>query len=182
MKELYDNFDNDVLRDDIANDISVLSTDFVKEFDEQSKEDAQGDDVTNANIGEHTRSSYEFSRFSKTSSRVRFFFATIPDTKYERVTETLEDGKQQVKLREVYALNELGLPQYAPVHAVFNEFLNLFHDIDTLSELMSRLEYFAKTDPLYNRLYKAIDKIYKTTYSTKDGVITRNSDQEALLV
>ena len=110
MKEIYDNFDNEVLRDDIANDISVLSTDFVKQIEEDSVEDAQSDDVTNANIGEHTRSSYEFSRFSKTSSRVRFFFATIPDTKYEKVKEIGQDGKPVVKQKEVLALNELGLP------------------------------------------------------------------------
>ena len=34
MKELYDNFDKEALRDDIANDISAISTDFVKEFEE----------------------------------------------------------------------------------------------------------------------------------------------------
>lgn len=182
MKEIYDNFDNEVLRDDIANDISVLSTDFVKQIEEDSTEDAQSDDVTNASIGEHTRSSYEFSRFSKTSSRVRFFFATIPDTKYEKVKEIGQDGKPVVKQREVLALNELGLPQYAPVGVVFNEFLNFFHDIDTISELKARLEYLAKEDPLYSRLYKAIDKIDKSVYTVKDGVMTRNSDQEALLV
>jgi len=182
MKEIYDNFDNDFLRDDIANDISVLSTDFVKEFEDESIEDAQSDDVTNANIGEHTRSSYEFSRFSKTSSRVRFFFATIPDTAYQRVTETLPDGKTTVKMKQVLATNEFGLPQYVPVHAVFNEFLNLFHDVDTLSELKARLEFFAKEDSMYNTLYKAFDKIYKSVYTITDGTITRNSDQEALLV
>lgn len=182
MKEIYDNFDNDVLRDDIANDISFISTDFTKEFEEQSNEDAQSDDVTNASIGEHTRSSYEFSRFTKTSSRVRFFFATIPDTKYVRVVEKLPNGQECVKMKVVFATNEFGLPQYAPVHAVFNEFLNLFHDVDTLSELKARLEYFAKEDPLYERLYKAFDKVEKSTYVMKDGVLTRNSDQEALLV
>jgi len=182
MKEIYDNFDNDVLRDDIANDISFISTDFAKEFEEQSNEDAQSDDVTNASVGEHTRSSYEFSRFTKTSSRVRFFFATIPDTKYVKVVEKLPNGQECVKMKVVFATNEFGLPQYAPVHAVFNEFLNLFHDVDTLSELKARLEYFAKEDPLYERLYKAFDKVEKSTYVMKDGVLTRNSDQEALLV
>lgn len=182
MKELYDNFDKDVIRDDIASDISFISTDFVKQFEEDSVIDAQSDDVTNANIGEHTRSSYEFSRFEKTSSRVRFFFATIPDTKYEKVVEKLPNGTEQVKMKVVLATNEFGLPQYAPVHAVFNEFLNLFHSVDTLSELEARLEYFAKEDPLYERLYKAFKKVKDSAYVIKDGVLTRNSDQEALLV
>jgi len=68
------------------------------------------------------------------------------------------------------------------VGVVFNEFLNFFHDIDTISELKARLEYLAKEDPLYSRLYKAIDRIDKSVYTVKDGVMTRNSDQEALLV
>ena len=182
MKELYDNFDKDAIRDDIASDISFISTDFAKQFEEDSVIDAQSDDVTNANIGEHTRSSYEFSRFEKTSSRVRFFFATIPDTKYEKVVEKLPNGTEQVKMKVVLATNEFGLPQYAPVHAVFNEFLNLFHSVDTLSELEARLEYFAKEDPLYERLYKAFKKVKDSAYVIKDGVLTRNSDQEALLV
>lgn len=182
MKELYDNFDKDALRDDIANDISAISTDFVKEFEEQSIEDAQSDDVTNANIGEHTRSSYEFSRFSKTSSRVRFFFATIPDTKYEKVVTKNADGSETIKMNVVFALNEFGLPQYAPVHAVFNEFLNLFHDVDTFSELEARLEYFSKEDPLYERLLKAFRRVKESAYTMQDGILTRNSDQEALLV
>ena len=182
MKEIYDNFDNEFFRDDIANLISAISTDFTKEFENESIEDAQSDDVTNASIGEHTRSSYEFSRFSKTSSRVRFFFATIPDTMYEKTVVKDDNGKEKVVMKVKLALNEFGLPQYAPVNAVFNEFLNLFHDVDTLSELKARLELYAKEDPLYERMYKAFDKIYKSAYSLKDGVLTRNSDQEALLV
>jgi len=182
MKEIYDNFDNEFFRDDIANLISAISTDFTKEFEKESTEDAQSDDVTNASIGEHTRSSYEFSRFSKTSSRVRFFFATIPDTMYEKAVVKDNNGNEKVVMKVKLALNEFGLPQYAPVNAVFNEFLNLFHDVDTLSELKARLELYAKEDPLYERMYKAFDKIYKSTYSLKDGVLTRNSDQEALLV
>ena len=81
MKELYEKFDLGYIRDDIANFISILSTDFVKEQEAENIEEAQGDPI-NSSIGEHTRSSYEFSRFDKTTSRVRFFFATIPDAEW----------------------------------------------------------------------------------------------------
>ena len=184
MRELYDKFDNENIKDDIANDISILSTDFVKIREEESDEDAQGDDVTAANIGEHTRSPYEFSRFEKTSSRVRFFFATIPDTTYREV-KTVEDGKQTIKKVPVLALNEFGLPQYIPVNTAFNEFLNFFHDIDSLSELSDRLEYLAKEDSMYKTIYLRIfgktNGIYRKTYSVEDGKVVRNSDYEALL-
>jgi len=51
-----------------------------------------------------------------------------------------------------------------------------------MSELKARLEYFAKEDPLYRRLHTAITRIESSAYTIQDGVVTRNSDQEALLV
>ena len=184
MREIYDNFDKEAIRDDIANAISIISTDYTKVIEEQSIEDAQGDgeSVVNANIGEHTRSSYEFSRFSKTSSRVRFFFATIPDAVYGKPIEQVRDGKKIMTMPIKYALNEFGLPQFVPVNTVFNEFLNYFHDVDTVNELLDKLQVLAKEDPMYKILYHAINKIYKTTYVVKDGGLpVVNPNQEALL-
>lgn len=183
MREIYDNFDREELRDDIANDLSVISTDYVKIMEQESDEAAQSGDVRGASIGEHTRSSYEFSRFDKTSSRVRFFFATIPQTVYKNVT-VMEDGKPVVKKLSVLAMNELGLPIYHPVNSVFNEFLSLFHDVDTISELKDRLEFFAKEDSMYDIIYKKFfgkkSGIYTKTYTTVNGKLVRNSDNEAL--
>lgn len=183
MKEIYDNFDNEALRDDIANQISIISTDFNKIREEESIDDAQGDSesVANADIAEHTRASYEFSRFDKTSSRVRFFFATIPDFVYGDPVEVIENNKKIIKKPVKLALNELGLPQFVPVNVVFNEFLNYFHDVDSISELKTGLEYLSKEDPMFRVLYKAIEKMYSKVYTIKDGKIVRNSDQEALL-
>jgi len=166
MKELYEKFDNESLRDDIANYISSISTDYIKTREEESDEDAQGDEesVANASIGEHTRASYEFSRFEKTSSRVRFFFATIPDTVYGEPVERVVNGKKVITKPQQLAANEFGLPQFVPVNVVFNEFLNYFHDVDTINELFDNLQLLAKDDPMYETLYLALNKIYKTMY------------------
>lgn len=183
MREIYEKFDMDEIRDDIANDFSVISTDYTKIIEEESNEDAEGDSVTGASIGEHTRSSYEFSRFSKTSSRVRFFFATIPESVYTEV-KVVENGKQVIKKIPKLALNEFGLPKYISVGTVFNEVLNLFHDIDTISELRDRLEYLAKEDPMYDIIHRKIfgkKGIYTKTYQVENGKIVRNSDNEALM-
>lgn len=181
MKEIYDKFNYGNIRDDIADQISFISTDYVKQIENESTEDADGGEATNANIGEHTKSSYEFSRFSKTTSRVRFFFATIPDTEYKKVTTTDENGNTVVRKIEQLALNELGMPSFVPVNTVFNEVLNLFHDVDTVYELISSMQRLAKEDPMYTRLHSALKRIYETTYQVKDGRLVRNSDQEALL-
>ena len=181
MQEIYDKFNYGSIRDDIADQISFISTDYIKQIEDDSTEDADGGEATNANIGEHTKSSYEFSRFSKTSSRVRFFFATIPDTTYKNVTTVDDNGKPVIKKVEELALNELGMPTFVPVNTVFNEVLNLFHDVDTVYELISKMQRIAKEDAMYNRLHKALKHIYETTYIVKDGKLTRNSDQEALL-
>lgn len=183
MKEIYDNFNNDSLRDDVANYISSISTDFVKIREEESNEDAQGDEesVVNANIGEHTRSSYEFSRFDKTSSRVRFFFATIPDVVYGDPIETVQNGKKIIKKPIKMALNELGLPQFVPVNAVFNEFLNYFHDVDSIGELLEKLENLGKEDPMFKLLHSSISKLHKSVYKVEDNKIVRDSDKEALI-
>ena len=183
MKEIYDKFDTESLRDDVANYISAISTDFIKIREDESNEDAQGDEVSvvNANIGEHTRSSYEFSRFDKTSSRVRFFFATVPDVVYGDPIEVIENGKKVIKKPIKMALNDLGLPQFVPVNTLFNEFLNYFHDVDSVDELLEKLQDLGKEDPLFNILHNSISKLYKTVYKVEGDRIVRNSDKEALI-
>lgn len=182
MRELYEKFDNEFLRDDLANQISIISTDYRKEIEDESIENAQGDseDVKQSSIGEHTRASYEFSRFTKTSSRVRFFFATIPDSEYVNVKTVDSNGNPIVVRKSRLALNDYGMPTFIPVKVMFNEFLNNFYDIDTYQELEDRMSKLAKDDPSYSTLLSAIRKMYKSIYTVENGKIVRNSDQEAL--
>ena len=96
----------------------------------------------------------------------------------------MEDGKPVVKKVPTLALNEFGLPKYVPVNSVFNEVLNLFHDIDTIDELKERLEYFAKEGSIYDTIYRKLfgkNGVYTKTYKVVNGQVVRNSDNEALL-
>lgn len=183
LKEIYDNFDNEFFRDDIAADISYLATDYQKIQEDESVQDAQGEDVKAASIGEHTRSSYEFSRFDKATTRVKFFFSTIADMNYETTVDTDPNtGAKRVVKREVFALNEFGLPEYVPFEYVVNDFLNSCHDIDTVDELLARLQHYAVSDPMYNRMYQRIKHVWNNIYKPNESgtSLVRNSDNEAL--
>ena len=182
MREYYEKFDNESLRDDMADRLSLISTDYIKQTEQESEENAQGNDVQQSDIGEHTRSSYEFSRFSKTSSRVRFFFATIPDMYYgDPVTVTDKNGQQKLRRPIRLLLNELGLPQFVPVNTMFNEILNALYDVENTGELLERLQLMGQQNPIFRVLHDSLKKKISSMYVVKDGKLTRNADQEALV-
>ena len=170
FKEIMDNFE--YVQDDLAAAFSQISTDYIKITEQEDADNANGDSesVQNANIGEHTRSSYEFNRFDKTSSRVRFFFSTIP------AMEDIYDDKQK-KVVTVFQKNVLGLPQFIDVNYMFNDALNNLYDIDSLTELTERLERLAEHDPSYKIILGRIQNIVKKAYS--NGKV--DGDYEALL-
>lgn len=183
LREFYEKFDTETLRDDMAATLSIISTDYIKIREEESNIAANGDtnSVVGSSIGEHTRSSYEFSRFDKSSSRVRFLFATIPDMQYVPKTVVDENGRSKTVYTPQLNLNEFGLPTFVPVNAVFNEFLNMFHDVDTIGELKYRLQLLGKEYPMYKTLSAIFNKMYKRAYNIENGIVVRDSDAEALL-
>jgi len=151
MNELLDNWD--VIAEDIARDISDISTDYMRRFELENEEDAESmEEAGYANIEQHIKASYEFSQFHRTSSLVRFFFARIPQADLKTVKE-VENGKVVTKVKHVARLNRLGLPQYLDVKFVFNSVLNKLHDIESKSELLERLEELSHTDSMYKYLY-----------------------------
>jgi len=132
MNELYEKFD--YIADDIAAAISDISTDYRKVTEEEEEENRNSDEVAESDFGEHTKASYEFNRFDKTSSRVRFFFSTIPAQEF---AYRKQDGK--IVKYNVPSLNYLGLPEYVNMNYAFNDVLNNVHDVDTVDELLERL-------------------------------------------
>ena len=68
LKEIYEKLDQPGIKERIAASVQALTTK-AKEIEDENTENADGDEesVLAASIGEHTRSSYEFSRFDKTS-------------------------------------------------------------------------------------------------------------------
>lgn len=161
MSELYSKFE--AVSDDIASMFAAVSTDYKKVRQDETQEDLDGDEESIASAWDENffKWDYEFSRFDKTSSRVKYFFASIPDMKYD------ESG------RMVLQRNSLGMPQMLPMKYVFNEVLSALWDIDTLDELIGRVKDLAKEDPMWLVISKNLDKIIKTREN--------DADKEALL-
>lgn len=170
MNELYEKFD--YIADDIAAAISDISTDYRKVIEEEEEENRNSDEVAESDFGEHTKASYEFNRFDKTSSRVRFFFSTIPAQEF---AYRKQDGK--IVKYNVPSLNYLGLPEYVSENYVFNDVLNNVHDVDTVDELLKRLNQLAEQDPMYGTIYSRVEKISKRVL--QNGKF--DADQEAFL-
>lgn len=165
MSEIYDKFW--AVSDDLAARFSQISTDYVKKFEEDEREKMDGDEesVKSANYEEQIRASYEFSRFDKTTSRVKFFFSLMPELKYT------PEGKLQ------FVVNSLGMPRTIPMNYVFNEVLTNLYDIDTLKELTDRLSNLSLNNPMFNMILKNINNIISTR--VENGKV--NADKEALL-
>lgn len=162
LKEIYEKLDQPGIKDRIAASVQALTTK-AKEIEDENTENADGDEesVLAASIGEHTRSSYEFSRFDKTSQRVKFFLSTVPAQN--------EDGSLK--------LNEYGLPSYMNQNYVFNEVISQLCDCNTVQEILDKLAFLEKVHPMYKIIRGRITRLNNTVY--KDGV--RNANQEALL-
>ena len=123
MSEMYLNLDE--VSDDIAAMFAVISTDYKKLKREEKEEDLDGDETSIASAWDENffKWDYEFSRFDKSTSRVKYFFSSIPDMEYDE------------NMNFVLSRNSLGMPQMLPMKYVFNEVLSQLWDIDTLDEL-----------------------------------------------
>lgn len=154
---------------DLAGDIASFATDYIVSYEKEQEnaEAAEGEDVTSASISEHMHASYEFSQFSRTTSRVRFFFSQIADVTYSEV-----DGE----IIPTDRLNGMGLPQFLDSKTIFNDLLNQFYDIEDITELMMRLKIAGIDNPIYKTIYNRLRETYKKAY------VNNNVDEEMLLV
>lgn len=154
------------IADDLAAMMSAISTDYRKVMQNEGREDSDGGESSSSYDENFFKWSYEFNRFDKTTSRVKFFFAAIPDMRYK------EDGTLE------FATNGLGLPQLIPMNYVFNEMLSNLWDVDTVEEVISRLSSLSMNDPMYAAILKNLRRIV-AGQKNADG--TTNADNEALL-
>lgn len=164
MTELVVKFE--AVADDLAAMMANISTDYRKIMQNDTREDVDGGDSASSYDENFMKWSYEFDRFDKTTSRVKFFFATIPDMRYG------EDGKPE------FATNSLGMPQLIPMNYVFNEVLSNLWDVDTVEEVISRLSSLAITDPMYSAILNNLNSIVADAKNTNSPT---NADSEALL-
>lgn len=166
MTELVVKFDS--VADDFAARMASISTDYRKVMQNEGREDADGGESQSSYDENFMKWSYEFNRFDKTTSRVKFFFATIPDFQYT------DEDRSTIK----YATNSLGLPQLVPMNYVFNEVLSNLWDVDTIEEVVSRLSTLAIEDPMYAIILNNLQRVINGRIN-KDGSL--NADNEALL-
>lgn len=177
MRELLEKFDAVELRRDMASRISSISTDFHERIERDSRDASDAGSSVGNDIGEHTRQCFEFSRFDKSSSRVKFFFSTIADCELKPLTEkgklVYKDGQVQYKV--INKLNKYGLPQYVPVNIAYNMILNLCHDCENVQQLLDTLRNASMSNGLFYVAYTKLKAL-------KQKVDKGDADAEALFV
>ena len=177
MGEILEKFDAVELRRDMASRISSISTDFHERIERDSRDASDAGSSVGNDIGEHTRQCFEFSRFDKSSSRVKFFFSTIADCELKPLTEkgklVYKDGQVQYKV--INKLNKYGLPQYVPVNIAYNMILNLCHDCENVQQLLDTLRNASMSNGLFYVAYTKLKAL-------KQKVDKGDADAEALFV
>lgn len=177
MGEILEKFDAVELRRDMASRISSISTDFHERIERDSRDASDAGSSVGNDIGEHTRQCFEFSRFDKSSSRVKFFFSTIADCELKPLTEkgklVYKDGLVQYKV--INKLNKYGLPQYVPMNIAYNMILNLCHDCENVQQLFDTLRNASMSNGLFYVAYTKLKAL-------KQKVDKGDADAEALFV
>lgn len=177
MGEILEKFDAVELRRDMASRISSISTDFHERIERDSRDASDAGSSVGNDIGEHTRQCFEFSRFDKSSSRVKFFFSTIADCELKPLTEkgklVYKDGLIQYKV--INKLNKYGLPQYVPMNIAYNMILNLCHDCENVQQLLDTLRNASMSNGLFYVAYTKLKAL-------KQKVDKGDADAEALFV
>lgn len=177
MGEILEKFDAVELRRDMASRISSISTDFHERIERDSRDASDAGSSVGNDIGEHVRQCFEFSRFDKSSSRVKFFFSTIADCELKPLTEkgklVYKDGLIQYKV--INKLNKYGLPQYVPMNIAYNMILNLCNDCENVQQLLDTLRNASMSNGLFYVAYTKLKAL-------KQKVDKGDADAEALFV
>lgn len=175
MKELLqEDVYNKVVMDDVAAKLSSIATNATKVAEEDNVADVEDDpDADNGNIGEHTRASYEFSRFSKASQRVKFFFSTFSNFRWD--TRFKVDDNNHVTFQRVLVAekNSLGMPKFMDAGIAFNRVMNQLHDISTIQDLYEKVSSMANDNPMFKQFKKRLDVLIEQAKT--------DPDKEALL-
>lgn len=170
QKDVY----NKVVMDDVAAKLSSIATNATKIAEEDNVVDIEGDpDTDNGNIGEHTRASYEFSRFSKASQRVKFFFSTFSNFRWDTRFKVDENNHVTFQRVLVAEKNSLGMPKFMDAGIAFNRVMNQLHDISTIQDLYEKVSSRSNDNPMFKQFKKRLDVLIEQAKT--------DPDKEALL-
>lgn len=175
MKELLqEDVYKKVVMDDVAAKLSAIATNAIKNAEEDNVVDIEGDpDANNGNIGEHTKASYEFSRFSKASQRVKFFFSTFSNFRWDTRFKVDENNHVTFQRVLVAEKNSLGMPKFMDAGIAFNRVMNQLHDISTIQDLYEKVSSRANDNPMFKQFKKRLDVLIEQAKT--------DPDKEALL-
>lgn len=175
MKELLqEDVYKNVVMDDVAAKLSSIATNATKNAEEDNVADVEDDpDANNGNIGEHTKASYEFSRFSKASQRVKFFFSTFSNFRWDTRFKVDENNHVTFQRVLVAEKNSLGMPKFMDAGIAFNRVMNQLHDISTIQDLYEKVSSRANDNPMFKQFKNRLDVLMKQAKT--------DPDKEALL-
>lgn len=182
LKNAAENFDE--IAPDVAAYIQQFSTDYKTVWDEQNAASQQGvdthnqqdetpttseEDIAESQLDQHTKASYEFNPFTRTTQKVRWFFAGIANCKYRLG----QNGKAVQKA----VRNTIGLPQLMNPADVYALVLNTIRDVRSPEDILEQLQENGKYDPVFDTLAKRFEKLYNSAYLSDNP----NADDEALI-
>lgn len=144
-------------------DLSVYGQDDSSEETtmDQTYADAEAGDYSSdaGSVAEHIVPDHQISRMSKTSSRVKLFFATIP-----MMENTSENHNR-------FRVNKYGKFGYYELREVYQTIQNRYHHVLSREALWKAIEADSKSNPMAYSLWKRISAIKKLASEGNDNAI-----------
>lgn len=112
-------------------------------------------DPQNLNIDRFDKASFEFSKLSTVSNRVKIFFSTIPYQTFGKDGHAVEDLTR----------NPYGTPTFMPLEEVYSILENDLSDIKSIDELMDKMKKLRVHSPMHRAVFL---KLFKLIYG-EDG-------------
>lgn len=181
LQEIIDNWEAVV--PDVVSYIHQFTTDYQTKYEdeERSQKDGSSDnpdvdpttteqDMSGADLSQHIKASYEFSPYTRTSQKIRGFFAGI---QYQRWGVN-KDGKRIPIVRT----NSLGLPELINPRTAFATALNYLHGINSIPEMIAECRRIGETDVMFAVIANRLNKIY---LDSKDKNSPTKNDSEAFV-
>lgn len=147
---------------DIANNWGFFKDRIVKRLNkigvlgkEVSATDAVNDEISNndageangINVGEHLKSTYEFSHYNSAPKEVKFFFSRIAQMGYDA------DGNMKVVIDP-----STGFPRIISASLAWNTVLNDLHHCDSIQSMQSAITKLAQHNIFYKTLLRHFNK------------------------
>jgi hypothetical protein len=129
-------------------------------FDDSYAAEENGEPSDAGGNREHLIPDHQISRMSKTSSRIKLFFGTIPIMKYNKKTKRYE-----------YAPNRFGYLGYYPLNTIYQEVQNRYHHVLSPEALWNAIENDSKSNATAYSLYWQIVGLRKLASKGNNNAI-----------